>query len=117
MLNLKDAFLLQKSVFLEGLKGTKNKYKRSCLSPIRYAGGKTLAVGYVIEKLPFIKRLISPFLGGASIEIAINQKLDVEIIAGDILKPLVIYWQQQIKNPKKLANELKQIEPTKQKSK
>jgi DNA adenine methylase len=107
-------FLENKKSFLLSIQGSKNKYKRVTLSPLRYAGGKSLAVGYIIEKLPEIKRLVSPFLGGASIEIAINQKLGVEIIACDILKPLVIYWQQQIKNPEQLANELLQIDPTKE---
>lgn len=107
-------FIDKKNQFLLEIKGTKNKYKRVSLSPMRYAGGKSLAVGYIVEKLPNIKRLISPFLGGASIEIAINQKLNVEIIACDILEPLVIYWQQQINNPTRLANELLQIDPTKE---
>ena len=109
----KKDFLLRKKNFLFTIQGSKQKYKRVALSPIRYAGGKSLAVGYITEKIPPIKRLISPFLGGASIEVVANQKLGIEIIASDILKPLVIYWQQQIKNSQKLANELLQIEPTK----
>ena len=38
-------------------------------------GGKSLAVGHIIKSLPPIKRLISPFFGGGSVEIAIAQKL------------------------------------------
>ncbi len=62
-----------------------NKYKRIAVSPIRYAGGKSLAVGHVIELLPDnIKRVISPFFGGGSIEIAISKYLDLEVIGYDI---------------------------------
>ena len=92
----------------------KTTYKRLPLSPIRYAGGKSLAVGHIIEVMPAgVKRVISPFLGGGSVEVALNLRLGIEVIACDILKPLVIYWQQQIKNPVGLYNELKKLQPNK----
>ena len=78
--NLKE----KKEVFLKSIKSknpnSMNKYKRVALSPIRYAGGKSLAVGHVIELLPEdIERVISPFFGGGSIEIAMNKFLDLEV--------------------------------------
>ena len=78
----KDAFL--KTIISKNPKSM-NKYKRVTVSPIRYAGGKSLAVGHVVELLPNnIRRLISPFFGGGSIEIAMSKYLDLEVIGYDI---------------------------------
>lgn len=80
-----------------------NKYKRVVDSPIRYAGGKSLAVGHVIELLPDnVKRVISPFFGGGSIEIAMGKYLDLEVKGYEIFDILVNYWKFQIENPKLL---------------
>ena len=105
---------MKRTELLEQLKGNKLKYKRLALSPIRYAGGKSLAVGHIIEELPDnTKRVISPFLGGGSVEVVLNLKLGIEIIACDVLTPLVIYWQQQINHPTRLADELMRLKPNK----
>lgn len=91
-----------------------NKYKRVALSTIRYAGGKSLAVGHVIELLPNnIKRVISPFLGGGSIEIAMSKELDLEVIGYDIFDILCNYWKFQIESPELLYKELKKMKPEK----
>lgn len=113
-LKTKEDFFSTKKELLHDLQGKKTKYKRMSLSTMRYAGGKSLAVGYVLEHLPEVKRVISPFFGGGSIEIAMTQKLGIEIVASDILQPLTIYWQEQISNPKKLHNALKKLEPNKE---
>ena len=107
-------FNLQKDNLLRELKGNKLAYKRLSLSPIRYAGGKSLAVGHIIKSLPPIKRLISPFFGGGSVEIAIAQKLGIEVIGCDINKPLTNYWHYQINYPKELYNKLKLLTPSKE---
>ena len=92
-----------------------NKYKRVVTSPIRYAGGKSLAVGHVIELLPDnIKRVVSPFFGGGSIEIAMSKYLGLEVIGYDIFDILVNYWHYQINNPQILYEELKKLEPNKE---
>jgi hypothetical protein len=55
----KEAFL--RSIKSKNQNGT-NKYKRVVVSPIRYPGGKSLAVGHIVELLPTnITRVISPF--------------------------------------------------------
>lgn len=44
-----------KRAFLNRLRspiGSKNKYKRFLGSPLRYAGGKSLAVGFILELIP-----------------------------------------------------------------
>ena len=75
--------------FLSNIRSTnpesQNKYKRVSLSPIRYAGGKTLAVGHVVELIPDnVKKIVSPFFGGGSIEIALTKKLGMQVIGYDI---------------------------------
>ncbi|PKP56823.1 MAG: restriction endonuclease [Candidatus Altiarchaeales archaeon HGW-Altiarchaeales-1] len=109
----------KKEIFLNSIRSknpdSMNKYKRVCLSPIRYAGGKSLAVGYVSELLPDnIKRLISPFFGGGSVEISCNINLGVEIIGFDIFEILAKYWNVQIKYPDILYDKLKELKPTKE---
>ena len=104
---------LHKDELLQSLHSDKTIYKRVTLSPIRFAGGKSLAVGHIIEAIPEgVTRVISPFLGGGSVEVALNQKLHIEIIGSDILKPLVTYWQQQIENPTGLYKRLSALSPT-----
>jgi DNA adenine methylase len=91
----------------------KTKYKRHVLSPLRYAGGKSLAVGLIAELLPVnIKKIVSPFFGGGSVEIACSKDLGLDVIGYDIFDILVNYWNVQIKHPEELFNELKKIEPT-----
>jgi len=104
-----------KQKILCNLKGIKNKYKRYMGSPLRYAGGKSWAVGYVIEKIPEdVKRLVSPFFGGGSIEIAVAKELGIEVIGFEIFDILVNYWKVQIEKPNDLYRELVKLKPTKE---
>ena len=74
----KEAFL--KTIISKNYPKSMNKYKRVPCSTIRYAGGKSLAVGHIIELLPNnTKRVISPFFGGGSVEIAMSKYLDLEV--------------------------------------
>ena len=93
-----------------------DSYKSYIGSPLRYAGGKTLAVGHIINLLPDnnIKRVVSPFLGGASVEIAIAKELGLEVIGYDIFDILINYWHYQITEPEKLAQKLSEFKPTKE---
>ncbi len=89
-------------------------YKRYLGTPLRYAGGKTLAVGHIVNLLPDkIGRVVSPFVGGASVEIAIAKELGVEVIGYDIFDILTNYWHYQINEPKNLAKKLASFKPTK----
>ena len=100
----------KKEELLDRLKGKDKEYKRYLGSPLRYAGGKTWAVGYVIENLPEnLKRVISPFFGGGSIEIAIAKELGIPVIGYDIFDILVNYWQVQINKPDKLYQSLSRL--------
>lgn len=109
----KEAFL--KAIISKTYPKSMNKYKRVSISPIRYAGGKSLAVGHIIELIPNnIKRVISPFFGGGSIEIAMSKHLGLEVKGYEIFDILCNYWKYQIENPKLLYNELKKLKPTKE---
>jgi DNA adenine methylase len=111
-------FVIRKEALLKKLLSTtgKTKYKRHTVSPLRYAGGKSLAVGLVAELLPNdVKKVMSPFFGGGSIEIALAKDLGLEVQGYDIFDILVNYWQYQISDPKKLALRLAKFEPTREK--
>ena len=108
----------KKKIFLDRIRSknpsSQNKYKRVSLSTIRYAGGKTLAVGHVVELLPEnIKKVVSPFFGGGSIEIAMSKELGLEVIGYDIFDILCNYWKFQIEKPKLLYEKLKELKPNK----
>lgn len=103
-----------KEQFLKSIKGNKLKYKRVNMTPIRYAGGKSLAVGYIIELLPKnIKKVVSPFFGGGSVEFAIANGLKIPVIGYDIFPDLINFFQVLKKNKSELIKELKKIKPTK----
>ncbi|MDR1450874.1 MAG: DNA adenine methylase [Helicobacteraceae bacterium] len=114
---LRDSFFVQetfaKERFLNNLKSANGYYKRYCKSPLRYPGGKSLAVGLIVERLPNdIERVISPFFGGGSIEIAIANELDIQIIGYDVFDILVNFWQQAICNNAALCEALSMLKPT-----
>ena len=94
-------------------KSPNQKYKRLALSPMRYAGGKSLAVGYVLELIPEdTTEIISPFIGGGSIEIALANKLGIRVQGFDIFDLLVNFWQVLEVDSNALADRLALIEPT-----
>lgn len=113
--NLSKTFAQRKRAFLNEYKSVngKTKYKRYIGSPLRYAGGKTLAVGLIVELMPDnIKRLVSPFFGGGSVEIACSKELKLPVIGYEIFDILVNYWQVQLQNPKELYKRLSKFKPT-----
>ena len=92
---------------------SRNKYKRVALSTIRYAGGKSLAVGHIFELLPnHVKRVVSPFFGGGSVEIAMSKFLGLNVVGYDIFDILCNYWNFQIKKPEILFKRLNKLKPT-----
>ena len=72
-----------------------DKYKRVTISPLRYAGGKSKAVGLILEHFPTLRtnRVVSCFFGGGSFELALSQHLGVEVVGYDIFDMLVTFWQ------------------------
>ncbi len=113
-LEMQSSFTPRKELLLQLHSDKQSKYKRYNGIPLRYAGGKTLAVGHVLEHLPdSIDKLVSPFMGGGSVEIACSKELGIEVIGYDIFNILTNYWQMQINHPRKLANFIAQWEPNK----
>ena len=101
-LNLRHALL-------EKLKSKESSHRYSRYSglPLRYAGGKSLAVGHIVEVMPDgINEMVSPFFGGGSVEIACAKELGVNVKGFDIFDILVNYWNVQIENPIPLATKL-----------
>ena len=111
----KDLLESKKSRFLESLKGKSLAYKRYAKSPLRYGGGKSLAVGLILEHFPNdLCRVISPFIGGGSVEVAAALELGLEVKAFDIFDILVNFWQVLLRDSKALYESLLVLKPNKE---
>lgn len=80
-------------------------------TPIRYAGGKSKAIGQIT---PFIKneqKIISPFFGGGSLEVSWASQ-GKEVIGYDIFFALSNFWDVFLNRKEELIKEMKSIEPT-----
>ena len=87
-------------------------------TPIRYAGGKSKAYKIITEhipKLPYPQRIISPFIGGGSLESRWSSELDIPVYGYDIFDALVYFWNVLLSSPNELADKLQELTPTKQK--
>ena len=102
--------------FLANLRSSgKSKYSRYNGLPLRYAGGKSLAVGHVIEAMPSgITHLVSPFFGGGSVEIACARELGIAVLGHDLFDILINYWQVQLQSSERLADRLSEWKPDSQ---
>ena len=100
--------------FICSIKNKNGTYKRQCISPLRYAGGKSKAIGLILENLPKLKerKIVSPFFGGGSVELCLSQLLGIEVIGYDIFNLLVNFWNVLIHNREEFVNELKKFEIT-----
>lgn len=113
-MDMSDSYITRDG-FLKNIKSNgKLDFKRYLGSPLRYAGGKTLAVGYIVELLPddLPIRVVSPFMGGGSVEIAISNELGVEVIGYDIFDILMNYWDVQINDAEELYQKLSEFSPS-----
>lgn len=84
-------------------------------SPLRYPGGKSRAVSSILPLIPNdVRSICSPFLGGASIELACVAR-GIRVKGYDIFTPLVDFWQTLIHNAKKLAERVEKYHPLERK--
>ena len=91
----------------------KYQYRRYNNLPLRYAGGKSLAVGYIVEQIPpETKRIVSPFMGGGSVEIACANELGMDVQGYDLFDILTNYWSVQLNKPIKLSERILGWKPT-----
>lgn len=102
----------KKDVFLQNLRSNNGRYKRYIKAPLRYGGGNSLAVGLIVEYIPNgVRRIISPFIGGGSVEIACAAELGLEVLGFDIFDILVNFYQVLLKDKQALYNHLLSLEP------
>ncbi|MFP6230208.1 DNA adenine methylase [Helicobacter pylori] len=111
--NLFNQNASKKDVFLHNLRSNNGRYKRYIKAPLRYGGGKSLAVGLIVEYIPnSVRRMISPFIGGGSVEIACAAELGLEVLGFDIFDILVNFYQVLLKDKQALYSHLLSLEPT-----
>lgn len=105
----------QRAAFLERLASSgRMPYKRYTESPIRYAGGKSLAVGMILSHMPLgVTRLVSPFLGGGSVEVACAKECGMQVNAYDLFGILTTYWNEQLHDAQALASTIGRWAPNK----
>lgn len=83
----------------------------STRSPLRYPGGKTRGVEFITRFFPKnLDKLLSPFFGGGSIELAAAAK-GTKVYGHDLFSPLVEFWQCLISQPNELADEVEKYFP------
>jgi DNA adenine methylase len=105
----KDEPYLEK--YLHSISNKTGTFKRQCLSPLRYAGGKSKAIGLILTQLPKLKtkKIVSPFFGGGSFELCLSQELNIQVIGYDIFDILVNFWNVIIHKKEEFIDYLKQF--------
>jgi DNA adenine methylase len=79
---------------------------------LRYPGGKTKAIDLITPYVKNYDKIISPFIGGGSLEVHWAENLKKEVIGYDIFDVLVNFWNILLKSPLELSSKMKQIPPT-----
>lgn len=82
-------------------------------TPIRYAGGKSRAIKIISPYLDNETKIVSPFMGGGSLEVNWAKK-GIEVIGYDLFDALVNFWNVLLNNREELVEKLKTISPTPQ---
>jgi DNA adenine methylase len=100
------------ATYLSQIKNKNDGFKRVCMSPLRYAGGKSKAIGMILDNLPKLKekKIVSPFFGGGSFELCASQELNIEVIGYDIFGMLVNFWNVLIHDKDNFIKELKKFD-------
>lgn len=83
-------------------------------TPLRYAGGKSKAYNVItaeIPKFPYPQKIVSPFIGGGSLESRWSSDIGMEVVAYDIFDALVNFWNVLLKSPDALAEKLRSLKP------
>tara|TARA_R110000782_G_scaffold260474_1_gene351741 strand:- start:51 stop:1073 length:1023 start_codon:yes stop_codon:yes gene_type:complete len=100
--------------YLNTLRKSDGAYKRVIISPLRYAGGKSKAIGLILNNLPKLsnKKIVSPFFGGGSFELCVSQILDIQVIGYDIFGMVANFWNVLINHKNEFIEELKNFKIT-----
>ena len=101
--------------YLKSITSRDNKYKRVIISPLRYAGGKSKAIGQILHHLPKLKhkRIVSPFMGGGSFEMCAALHLGIEVVGYDIFGMLTNFWNVFLTRKEELVNSMETFAVTK----
>jgi len=78
---------------------------------LRYAGGKSRAIKQITPYVEDYQTIVSPFLGGGSLEVHWSS-MGKKVIAADVFDILVNFWNVLLDTPDALADELSKITPT-----
>ena len=79
-------------------------------TPIRYAGGKSKAIKQITPFIQNSNKVISPFLGGGSLEVFWASQ-GKEVIGFDLFDALVNFWNVLLNNRNLLVSKLREIQP------
>ncbi len=72
-------------------------------SPLRYPGGKSRAVKFIVPLIPDFKEYREPFVGGGSVFIYLKQKCpEKKFWINDIYKNLYFFWNSLKEKPERL---------------
>lgn len=85
--------------------------KKTTKTVLRYAGGKSRAIKIITPFVEEYDTIVSPFLGGGSLEVH-WANMGKKVISADIFGMLVNFWNELLNNPQSLADELAKIKPT-----
>ena len=88
-------------------------------TPLRYAGGKSKAYNIITEYLPKKEdlptgRIVSPFIGGGSLESRWSSELGIPVEGWDCFETLIVFWNILLQDPVDLANRCRYLVPTKE---
>tara|TARA_B100000131_G_C18014805_1_gene572016 strand:- start:171 stop:1073 length:903 start_codon:yes stop_codon:yes gene_type:complete len=78
---------------------------------LRYAGGKTRAIKKITPFVSDYPTIVSPFLGGGSLEVHWASQ-GHRVVGADIFDILITFWEQVLDSPHAVAHELRKISPT-----
>ncbi len=85
--------------------------KHLARSPLQYPGGKSKAVRQICALIPGdTEELVSPFLGGAWVELALDQ-IGIKVYGFDFFRPVVDFWQEAIKDAEDLSHMVESLWP------
>jgi len=77
---------------------------------LRYAGGKHRAIKIIVPYLESHQEIVSPFLGGASVELTLTNK-GVTVYGNDIVKSLINFYQELKTNKQDLIARIRALHP------
>ena len=79
---------------------------------IRYAGGKSKAIKHITPFIVDYDKIISPFIGGGSLEVHWAGNLNKTVIGYDVFDVLTNFWNVLLSKPNELSQKMSEINPT-----